>query len=182
MINYKSIIERAMLNKKNMYILFIAGILILIILNTVSIDGDSEGKVEDAGACTDAYADEKRLEEILSKIDGAGNTEVMITYDTGMEKVTVQNSKVSKSFSNDTEHSGGELQIQDIEEERQIVMSGSGSSEKPFVLKEINPRVRGVLVIAEGADNPKISYDITNAVAAVLDVPYYRIQVLKKSK
>lgn len=169
--------------KKNLYILLFVGIFILIASNIFTPTKDKNSK--ESESFVQVYSienEEKRLENILSKVYGAGKTEVMITYDTGVEKVIVQDSKISESNSTDVEGTGGESKENDTVEEKQTVMNGSGNSQTPFISKEINPRVRGVLVLAEGAGNTKTNYDLTNAVAAVLDVPYYRIQVLKKTK
>lgn len=163
---------------KILYISLLLGILILISGGLFSTDTKEKNDVKENKNIYEVN-DEKRLEQILENVDGAGKTRVMITYDTGIEKVTLQNSKVNKS-ANDKGASGGEKTEYEISEEKETVMSGSGSSQKPFVSKEINPRVRGVLVVAEGGGNEKVKYELTNAVAAVLDVPYYRIQVLKK--
>lgn len=169
-------------NKQNISFLLIAGIVILLLSNSVfsSENKKTEKKEKDVTSIS-IKNDEERLEKILSKVYGAGKTDVMITYDTGVEKITVKNSKISKSTSDDTEKSGGETSSTQISEEHQTVMNGSGNSLTPFVTKEVNPRVRGVLVVADGAGDETVRYNLTNAVAAVLDVPYYRIQVLKKS-
>jgi len=176
------IIKKLYSEKKNLYILLAVGIVILISGNIL---GSSKNKSENIKINEtenfNIQNDEKRLEEILSYVDGAGKTKVMITYDTGAEKVIVQNSKISKTSSGDKMRSGGEKETVDLSEERETVMNGSGSSQTPFVSKEITPKVRGVLVVAEGADDSKVKFELTNAVAAVLNVPYYRIQVLKKS-
>ena len=165
-----------------MYILLTAGIVILILGNVFFSSDEKRIKSEQATTTgTSVNNDETKLEKILSKVYGAGKTEVMITYDAGIEKITIQNSKISRSSSNDTEESGGEEHSNEIAEERQTVMNGSGNSQTPFIVKEVNPKVRGVLVVADGAGDETVRYNLTNAVAAVLDVPYYRIQVLQKS-
>lgn len=180
--NPLDLLKKLYSSKKNMYILLAAGIVILILGNVFFCSDEENLKTEQAA--TTGISDDKneaKLEKILSKVYGAGKTEVMITYDAGIEKVTIQNSKVSRSSSNDTEQSGGEEYSNEITEERQTVMNGSGNSQSPFIVKEVNPKVRGVLVVADGAGDETVRYNLTNAVAAVLDVPYYRIQVLQKS-
>jgi len=169
------------LQKKTLYIFLSIGIIILILSNVFVNSNDKNTNNSELNNSVSKENDEIRLEKILSKVYGAGKTDVMITYDTGIEKVTIQNSKISKSSSNDTEKSGGEEITNEISEESQTVMNGSGNSQTPFIAKEVNPRVRGVLVVADGAGDDTVRYNLTNAVAAVLDVPYYRIQVLKKS-
>lgn len=44
----------------------------------------------------------------------------------------------------------------------------------------MKPRVRGVLVVAKGADNIQVKAWITEAVQKVLDVPAYKISILPK--
>ncbi len=173
--------KKMRLEKKTLYIFLSVGILILILSNMFANSNEKNTNKSESPNIISKENDEIRLEKILSKVHGAGKTDVMITYDTGIEKVTIQNSKISKSSSNDTEKSGGEEMTNEISEERQTVMNGSGNSQTPFITKEVNPRVRGVLVVADGAGDEIVRYNLTNAVAAVLDVPYYRIQVLKKS-
>lgn len=182
MINLMTYIKKIYSIKKNLYIFLIVGIIILILSNIFFTSKDKTAeKKQTANIATSSENDEIRLEKILSKVYGAGKTEVMITYNAGVERVTIQNSKISKSSSNDTEKSGGEEVSTEIAEERQTVMNGSGNSQTPFIVKEVNPQVRGVLVVADGAGDETVRYNLTNAVAAVLDVPYYRIQVLQKS-
>lgn len=182
MINIYDKIKKIYLDRKNLYIFLVVGIIILISSN-IFFSSDA-GKKEEQSTnliSISVAEEEQKLEDILSQVDGAGKTEVMITLDTGVEKITIQNSKISKSDSSDIEETGGETKAADSSEERQTVMNGSGNSQTPFVVKEIYPQIRGVLVVAEGAGDESIRYNLTNAVAAVLNVPYYRIQVLKKS-
>lgn len=168
--------------RKNLYIFLAIGIIILMSSNTF-VQKDKNSKAQSSVSVNTNGNEEKRLEDLISKIDGAGKTNVMITYDTGIEKVVLQNKKISTSAVDNADSNGrrGESESESAEE-WQAVMNGSGSSQTPFVTKEIYPKVRGVLVASEGADNEKVRLDITNAVSAVLNVPYHRIKVLKKSK
>ena len=175
-IAYKEIIFK----KKNLYLILIIGILFLLLGGGSSPEKRKEEKNDMTSFDYASATTKKELEDILSKVDGAGKTEVMITYDAGTEKIIAQNTKITKSVSADLKEDREEEDSK-LSEEKETVMKGSGNSQTPFVLKEVNPRVRGVLVIAEGADNEKVSCNIRDAVAAVLDVPYHRIQVLKKS-
>lgn len=179
----KGIVEKLCLDKKKLYIMLSVGIIILISSNILSKDKikNSDQKTNSV-VDQDIYTEEKRLEKILSEVSGAGKTKVMITYDVGAEKMVAQDISVKKDISNIEKDAGGEGEKTNISEERQTVMSGSGSSQTPFVTKEIYPKIRGVLVVTEGADNANVQYNIKNAVVAVLGVPYYRVQVLPKAK
>ena len=183
MIKYVMSFKKVFAEKKNLYILLAVGILVLLTGNIFSDKNSSNSKKNDNYySDINVSYDEQRLEKILSTVKGAGKTSVMITYETRGEKITVQNSKTNKSTTENSQQSGGGQEKTEITEEKEIVMNGSGSSQTPFVTKEINPTVRGVLVVSEGADDEIVSYNLKNAVAAVLDVPYHRIEVLKKSK
>lgn len=77
---------------------------------------------------------EQRLQEILEQVEGVGRVRVMLTFEGSGEK------RVEKDTSVRPEESLEET----VYEER-------GSSERtPYVTSETNPRVEGVLVIAEG--------------------------------
>lgn len=183
MIKYVMSFKKIFTEKKNMYILLGIGIMVLLTSNVFfDKNGGSRKNTDNYYSDTNVSYDEERLEKILSTVKGAGKTSVMITYETRGEKITIQNSKTNKSTTENLQQSGGGQGKTEITEEKEIVMNGSGSSQTPFVTKEINPTVRGVLVVSEGADNEVVSYNLKNAVAAVLDVPYHRIEVLKKSK
>lgn len=96
---------------------------------------------------------EERLEEILSDIAGAGNVSVMITYENTYEK---QKSNI-------------------LYDEKNII------SDKTRTLTDSdNATVRGVIVIADGADDMKIKYELTKAVEAVLRVEAHRICIYKR--
>ena len=45
------------------------------------------------------------------------------------------------------------------------------------MLKRINPKVEGVIIVAEGADDEKIKKDIVLAVSSLFGIPNYKIQV-----
>lgn len=167
--------------KRNLYIMLLIGILILISVNLFSDSEKEHQQITKNSETIYSQNEEQRLEEILSKVSGAGRVDVMITYETGTEKVALQNTKINKTINNSFADKNNE-DITEISEEKETVMNGSGSGQTPFIIKETTPKVRGVLVVAEGGGNKNVQYEITNAVAAVLNVPYYRIQVLQKSK
>ncbi len=116
---------------------------------------------------------EKRLTDILSKIDGAGKVDVMVTLHSEGEKLILKDSTDSKSglsFGNDAVN--GE----------KTVMQKDGSKEQPFVRKITKAEIRGVIVCADGADNQKTKNEIISACTAVLDVPVTRVSVVKRKR
>ena len=56
----------------------------------------------------------------------------------------------------------------------------SVEDEEPMVVKEVYPKVRGVIVTADGGGNSAVRSAISEAVTASLDVPAHRICIFKK--
>lgn len=63
---------------------------------------------------------------------------------------------------------------------KKLVIVRSGDQEKPVVVKTEKPKIRGILVVAKGADNIEVKKWIIEAVTRSLDVPSHRVAVLPK--
>ncbi|MCL1787241.1 MAG: stage III sporulation protein AG, partial [Defluviitaleaceae bacterium] len=48
----------------------------------------------------------------------------------------------------------------------------------PLVLREVEPRIEGIVIIAEGGDSPFVRDALTRAARAVLGLEAHMIQVL----
>jgi stage III sporulation protein AG len=134
-----------------------------------------EGKMNQSDNFTnsqDIVADiERRLSELLSKVEGAGKVIVMIFADTGGEQVPAYNNELDTRNQERTDGKSSE-----ISETRQLVLSGN---EEPIILKVIIPQIQGVVVVAEGADDILIKTQLNNAVCTLLGIPEHRVQILK---
>ena len=51
--------------------------------------------------------------------------------------------------------------------------------EEPIVLKTDEAKIRGVLVVCEGGDDPFVCEKILEAICALLDVPSNKVSVAK---
>lgn len=126
---------------------------------------------------------EGRLTEILGRIQDAGKVSVMITLKTGSEIIPAMNESISDKTTNEKDTSGG---LRTINEKSTagdvVVVSEQGGASKPLVLKEINPEINGVIIVAEGAKDPKVKMKLAEAVQTVLDVPAYRVSVFESNK
>jgi stage III sporulation protein AG len=61
-------------------------------------------------------------------------------------------------------------------EDKKAVMTDG----EPMVVKEVYPKVRGVIVTADGGGNSAVRSAVSEAVTASLDVPAHRICIFKK--
>lgn len=122
---------------------------------------------------------QRELEGILSRIEGAGRVTVMLTLDDDAEIVYASNEETSRRTTSEEDSQGGVRQQLEYDSRGQLVIVQTGNQEEPVIEKIIKPRVRGVLVVAAGADNPLIRERLTHAVQGVLAVPAYKITVQK---
>lgn len=76
---------------------------------------------------------EKRLETILSKIDGVGEVSVLITYSESSTFVPIYNESTSKSVTEETDTSGGTRTIESEDVEKNVI---TGSDSNPVTRKD----------------------------------------------
>ena len=105
---------------------------------------------------------ESKLSNTLSKVDGAGKVSLIITVESGME--TILASKTTTK-----EHANGEKEI----ETAPIVVNG-----KTIVVKQMYPKIIGVLIVAEGAKNISVMNKLQQATISLLDININQIEIL----
>ncbi len=115
---------------------------------------------------------ETRLVDILSDIKGVGNVRVMLSFDSVGEKVLAKDSK--NELSEDVD---GEKNTSSSQNEEKIFLFGSGTEEKPFIVKECLPVPSGVLVVASGAENESVRLEVYESVKALFGISGHRIKV-----
>ena len=188
-------------NKKlytNLVILLCMGVALIIVANfyneityknRVSLNEASENKNENLNIGYSIRDDdygleiEKQLSAILSKISDAGKVSVMITYKSGKELVTQKdNSRVDKVIDEKDTDGGTRVTNESSIDDKTVMVNQQGGSSQPVVVKEINPEIKGVIVVAEGAKYSKVKLKISEAVQTVLDIPAYRVTVLETNK
>ena len=115
----------------------------------------------------------EELENILSHISGVGDVRVMVTYSSTFEKSIAYEKNSNKNEKKD----GDNTVINEISSQTNVVLS----SGEPFIVKEVYPEIKGVLVVAEGADDVLVKQNIINAVTTALNIAPHKVCVVKKS-
>ena len=156
--------------KPNMFIVWIiiAAIAFLAFGSFTPTEKDEPEVAEKSDSTTYEREQEQRLARILKKINGAGDVTVYIKLDDGGETVTAKNEK--SAVEEEGEHRTEQSEIN-------VVMSGKGSESEPYVIKEKEPQVAGVLVVATGAADEAVRIPIYEAVKALYGTSPHRIQV-----
>lgn len=131
----------------------------------------------------DEYEDEmeKGLESILSEIKGAGRVNVMLTYYSGNESVPAYDVKTSGSDTQEKDKEGGTRSVKQNDNENTVIYQEEQGAKKPFIVKELLPKVKGVVIVADGAGNPDVQNNLAIAAQALLDVAAHKIQVFQRN-
>jgi len=123
---------------------------------------------------------ENRLKDLLEKIVGVGSVDVFITIDSTEEIVVHRNEKESQQITDENDKGGGKRHITSITKEGQVVLYETSGGQTPLISKQIKPKVRGVIVVAKGAENATVRSLVLDAVEKGLNVPVSRISVVPR--
>lgn len=111
---------------------------------------------------------ERAAAQQLSRIEGVGRLELMLTLDSTAESVYASDTRESTSG----EQSGSR-------EKSITVVSGSGYEQKPVTVKELYPAFRGAVVLCEGADDIHVRAALVEAVSTLCGIGTDKVAVLK---
>ena len=125
---------------------------------------------------------EEELEEFLSLVAGAGRVRVMVSAPGNRETVFAVDTQSNRSYILEEDAQGGTRdQRQHQTQEQTVIITDRNGQSQPLILREINPRVEGIVIIAEGGEDPFVRDALTRAAMAVLGVDAHMVQVLTKA-
>ncbi len=121
---------------------------------------------------------ENKLVHILENVDGVGQVEVMITLEASRESVL--NKDDTEELETETETSDGtKNERQSSRRENETVLSDETGESAPYVIKELEPEIAGVVIACQGADNNTVAAAVTEAAQVLFGISVNRIKVLK---
>lgn len=187
-------------NKNNLLIIVLVGILFMVISlpdakTGKSVDTSSENVTSEFNNMglekepeievwqdeTAQYVEqlEKRLSELLTRVEGAGKVEVIITLRSSIERVVEKDIGTQQSETQETDAQGGNRTVGSASTNEGTVYVTEGSSSAPYVVKTISPAVEGVVVLAQGAGRGSVSNELSEAVQVLLGIEAHRVKILK---
>ena len=123
---------------------------------------------------------EARLKDMLEKIVGVGTVDVLVTVDSTEEIVYEKNGRLTRQQTDETDGQGGTRHITQITQDGTVVLYEVSGDQTPVVVKRIQPKIRGILVVARGAENRTVRELILDAVQKGTGVPAGRIAVVPR--
>lgn len=180
--------------KEKWMLFFLGGLLLAVIVfpggkkNVDSTEQEKQGEypvTEVSHALTEAETSitayerylSETLEEILSQIEGAGEVKAWVTLASGKEQVFTMESEGEQSLLKEEDSVGGSRTEEKNSMNKSVVLANDGN---PYVVKTLQPKVEGVLVVAEGADKSTVKKNISDAVEVLFGIDAHRIKVAKK--
>ncbi|RBP65273.1 stage III sporulation protein AG [Alkalibaculum bacchi] len=125
---------------------------------------------------------QKDLKSILGKIEGVGNIDVMITFESLDKKEIAYNTQESNNTTTENDNQGGERVIEESQKNLNAIMVNKNGSNEPLIITENYPSIKGVIVVADGASNPDIKYNLLKCVENVLDLPSHKVMIYSRKK
>lgn len=123
---------------------------------------------------------EHAVKEALEAINGVSDVTIVVNVEATERKVYQKNRVNQKQVTDETDREGGKRTVEDISDDEQVVIVRNGDQEVPVVQETKKPEVRGVLVVAKGADDITVKKWIVEAVTRVLDIPTHKVAVMPK--
>lgn len=159
-------LKEAFFRYRYVALILLAGVVLLLLP-----DGKESRKTIEQAQCDTTREQveqlEHKLEAALSKINGAGDVEVVLTVQSGSRQVLAQDSRI-------TGGAGDRSQTLDTV----LVSKGSGQQEA-IQLEELAPRYRGALVVCTGGESAAVRLQISEAVSALTGLGTDKIVICK---
>lgn len=125
---------------------------------------------------------EAKLANLLSQVKGAGSVAVSITLDYSATQEHAKNLVRESKIIQEKDNGGGTRTTTETKESDQILMSKESGADKPVMVRETKPVIKGVLVVADGAYDSSVKANLSKAVEVGLGVPPHKITVLPQRK
>lgn len=172
-------------DKKTKIIIFL-GLLGILLIFFSSITGGKKSQSDDGEkkevTTTTEYV--KRLEDkildIVVNIQGVGKSKVMVTLENGIEYVYAGEEKTNKDSTEDISGSDSKkIQQKDNYEQKLILVDGPNGSREALIKKQIEPTIKGVIIVCEGGDSPSVQERVVSAITTALNIKSNRVCVIK---
>ena len=159
----KGFLDKIKASSRLRAVLIVACVAVLILIVFLNLSVGSAAKVSENNDPVTSYISdlESKLERLLSKVDGAGNVGVCITVGSGMETVLAYTTTSTETDS-----------------KRETVETPVIVNGKTVVLKELYPKITGVLIVAEGANKLSVYTKLQQAALSRLDISADKIEIL----
>ncbi|MEI3542538.1 MAG: stage III sporulation protein AG [Acutalibacteraceae bacterium] len=168
--------------KKIIIFVGILGIALIFFSGLLKTSGTKKTKSSTQNSSTKEYVFqlESSLREMVSSIKGAGNTKVLVTLENSEETVYATEEKKNKEATEDkTDGQLSKKRESDDCEKKYITIKDADGTERALSVTQIQPTVKGVVVVCDGGDIPEVQQRVTEAIKTALNITSKRVYVTK---
>ena len=169
-------------DKSRFFVIALGAIGLILILNSNLSKGKTKENNKTDGDFSISYTYEykKQLEEnlrnIISEISGVGTANVLVTLESSVQNVYATEQKKNKEASEDKNYDEISKKQESNEiETKFITVKDADGTEKALSVMQIQPVVKGVVVICSGGDNPEVKNKVVEAVKTALNITSKRV-------
>lgn len=173
--------------KEQLLTVILAAAILLLILWPAKTDKTSgrtqeEAPVEDTAQTeTDERKNlEEDLKRILCQVENVGEVDVAVTMESTGRKLVEKDVPLNESTVSETDNGRKTDNESRNSEETTVYLENADGTKTPYVIEETMPEVRGVLIVAQGADDPEVVAEIKEAVMALFHLEAHKIKVMKR--
>lgn len=171
----------------------LVGVVLLVLGNLTGKPGTSEptqsreGPEQHMGLTGQMRQEEEALaaslRALLAEVEGVGEVRVAVRLEGSTQVDFAVNTVTGNKTTQEKDRNGGSRTITEVSNNGQIVLVRDGrGQEVPVVEQERAPRVAGVLVVAQGAADPRVKAALFHAVQVALAVEPHKIVILPRER
>lgn len=140
---------------------------------------ETEGERRQNNSMKDCWKKGGRYPEC---VEGVGKVKVMITLKSSEEKVVEKDSQREENEITEEDSKGGSRVSEDRSlSHTSIYEQKSDGTQTPYVSKEMAPEIEGMVIAADGGDDPVVVKNLTEAVQALFGVEAHKIKIMKRT-
>lgn len=174
---WKAAFQKAFPKDRGVKLLVLLGICGIALIYLSTLFGNEKDQ-KDAPAKEDSTASigeyEQRLEQELTRIvcaiTGEEGPAVLVTLESSSQTVYAADEKTSSQQEENGESS-------EEYEKTHVILKDSGGAQQALAVTEIQPKVKGVVIVSRYAGDPVIREKLTEAVKTALDISSARVCV-----
>lgn len=186
-INLKQMVDRLFQGKKTSKIIFIIGIIGILLIFLSSViphkTNNSSATSTQETITSEEYTSnlETKLTELAEGINGVGKAKVMVTLENGIEYVYANSQKKSNDNTQDFDEGANKKSTDKNTLEQDVTVIDGKDGKQALVVTELEPTVKGVVVVCEGGGDIKVVENLTNAVTTALNISSTRVSVIQSA-
>ncbi|MBR2785792.1 MAG: hypothetical protein IKD74_07425 [Clostridia bacterium] len=176
----KNILKDKKKKKENMIFIAVLLVVLLISINYIfsdtkkeqkgiEIDNNTNEKVDNNTQSQNTNTLEERLTQIINQVDGISDVSLIINYKDSGQSEYVFNTKETIA------EEGNVLNL-----EKEVAYNESSGQKSAIKTTQNNPQIEGVIIVARGIENSENKQKIQSAIASLLGIASYKVQVLNR--